>query len=138
MNTNSVSSSHSTAEYIVGSALSAFEQGAGDLRMSPPAVEAFRIQFIRAICEAFDRPNRQNEQRHETAQLLAYADAMGLWAAALATEEGRRVITRQDIHSAAIILRGYMAMISRWCPLKGQASLRASGRQARRQRDRRR
>jgi hypothetical protein len=117
MKKDSVSDSPANAEHIVGVALSAFEQGAGHLKMNPPAVESFRNQLIRTICTAFDRPGWQADWRREKGYLFAYAEAMGLWAAALASEEGRRFITLQDIHSAAVMLRGYTPVIDRWCPL---------------------
>jgi histone H3/H4 len=105
------------AEHIVGAALSAFGQGAGDVRMSPPAIESFRNQFIHKICLALEKPGWQADWRREKAYLLAYAEAMGQRAAELAAEEGRPFITHQDVTFATTKLRGYMPVAGRWCPL---------------------
>ena len=105
------------AEHIVGSALSAFGQGAGNTRMAPPAVESFRKQFIRKIFLALEKPDWHDAWRREKVYLLAYAEAMGRRAAALAADEGRPFITHEDVDSATTKLRGYMPIAGRWCLL---------------------
>ena len=108
--------SPSDAEHIVGAALDAFGHGAGNVRVAPAAIESFRKQFIRKIFLALEEPDWHENWRREKVYLLAYAEAMGRRAAALAAAEGRPFITHQDVDSATTKLRGYMPIAGRWCP----------------------
>jgi hypothetical protein len=117
MKKNSGTGSPVDAEQIVGAALAAFGQGAGDRRMNAPAIESFHNQFIPKICLALERPGWQAAWRREKAYMLAYAEAMGQRAAKAAAEEGRPFITHQDVTFATTKLRGYMPIAGRWCPL---------------------
>ena len=117
MKTKRGAGSPADAEHIVGAALDAFGHGAGHCRVLPPAVESFRRQFIRKISLALEKPGWHDDWRRERVYLLAYAEAMGRRAAALAAAEGRPFITHQDVDSATTTLRGYMPIAGRWCPL---------------------
>lgn len=105
------------AEQIFGAAIVAFGQGAGRVRVEPPAIECFRSQCAEKIHAAIETPNWHADWRREKVYLLAWAEAAGRHAARLAAEDGRTVIVRQDVHGARMKLRGYMPIAGRWCPL---------------------
>lgn len=105
------------ADQIIGAALFAFGQGAGTARMIPPAVESFRGQFSPKVSMAVECPGWRAAWQREQRYVLAYAEAMGQRAAALAAEAGRPFITHQDVSVAVERLRGYMPIAGRWCPL---------------------
>lgn len=109
--------SPAAAEQIIGAALAAFGQGAGQIGMNPTAVESFRQQFIPKICSALEQPDWHEDWQREQVYLLAFAAAMGARARILAAEDRRSEITAQDIHAATMKLRGYMPIAGRWCPL---------------------
>jgi hypothetical protein len=109
--------SFADAEEIVGAALAAFGQAAGQIRMNPTAIESFRQQFIQKIWSALEQPDWREDWQREQVYLLAFAAAMGARARVLAAEDRRSEITPQDIHTATTKLRGYMPIASRWCPM---------------------
>jgi hypothetical protein len=104
------------AEHIVGTALTAFRQGAGRIGTSAAAIEALREQFIHKIWSALEQPDWHEDWQREQAYLRACAVAMGARARVLATDDRRREIAPQDIEGARIKLRGYMPIAGRWWP----------------------
>ena len=101
---------------IVGAALFALGQGAGGVCINLPAVQSFRTQLTGKVRSAIEEPNWQANWQREKAYVLAHAEAMGERAARLAAEDGRAVITQQDIETAIIKVRGRMPVAGRWCP----------------------
>jgi histone H3/H4 len=110
-------SSSEDAQTIVDTALFSVTRGAGRARMDMSATESVREQFLRKIRPALQKADWRSDWQREKGYLRAYAEAMGRRAATLAAEDGRAVITRQDIEAAAVKMRGYMPIAGRWCPL---------------------
>jgi hypothetical protein len=104
------------AQTIIDIALFAVARGASDARIDLLATESVHDQFLPKIRAALEKPDWHADWRREKVYLLAYAEALGRRAAMLAAEDGRTVITRQDIDAAAIKMRGYMPIAGRWCP----------------------
>jgi hypothetical protein len=101
---------------VLDTAVSAVTQGAGPVRLDPPATEAVHEQFLPKVRSALEQADWQDAWQREQVYLHAYAREMGGRAAMLAAEERRTVVTRQDIEAAAVKMRGYMPIASRWCP----------------------
>ena len=104
------------AQNIMGTALFALGKGAKGTGITLPAVETFRSQFIGKIRSALQDPDWPDHWRQEQVYLLAHAEAMGRRAALLAADEGRTVITQQDIEAARMKVRGHLPIAGRWCP----------------------
>lgn len=97
--------------------MAAFGQGARSLVVAPPAVETLRRQFIPQISSALRSLGWREDWQRERVYVVAYAEALGQRAKALAAEDRRAVIMPQDVDTATIKLRGYMPIAARWCPL---------------------
>jgi hypothetical protein len=108
--------SSADAQTIIDTALSAVARGASGVRIDLPATESVHEKFLPKIYCALEKPDWHADWEREHVYLLAYAEAMGRRAARLAAEDGRTVITRQDIDAASIKMRGYMPIAGRWCP----------------------
>jgi len=104
------------ARTILNAAVSAVAHGAAGARLDPPAAEAVKEQFLRKVRSALEQADWQDAWQREQVYLHAYAREMGGRAAMLATEDRRTVVIRQDIEAAAVKMRGYMPIASRWCP----------------------
>jgi hypothetical protein len=102
---------------IIGAALFALGHGAKGVWINLPAIQSFRSQFTDKVRSALDHPNWQSNWQKEKVYMLAHAEAMGQRAARLAAEDGRAFITKQDIETAMLKVRGRMPVAGRWCPM---------------------
>lgn len=105
------------AEKIIDAALFAVARGARGVQLDPTAIESVRDQFLHKIRQALEESNWQAAWQRERVYMRAYAEKMGRYAAMLAAQDRRQVVTRQDIDGAALKMRGYMPIAGRWCPL---------------------
>jgi hypothetical protein len=105
------------AEQIVCAAVTAFGKGARSMAVAAPAVESVRRKFIPKISSALESPEWHAHWQREQVYLMAYAEALGQRARALAAEDRRTVIMPADIDEATTRLRGYMPIAGRWCPV---------------------
>lgn len=105
------------AESIVGAALFGLGRGARNVWISLPATDHFRRQFSDRICVALEEPDWHAKWCQEKVYVLAHTAAMGQRAARLAAADGRTVITKQDIETAMMKVRGHLPVAGRWCPL---------------------
>ena len=76
-----------------------------------------RRKFIPKVSSALESPDWRADWRREQVYLLAYAEALGERAKAVAADDRRRIIMPADIDAATTKLRGYMPIAGRWCPI---------------------
>ena len=104
------------AEQIVCAAVSAFGKGTKSMAVAAPTVESVRGKFIPKISSALEGPDWHADWQREQGYLVAYAEALGQHAKALAAEDRRKIIMPADIDAATIKLLGYLPIAGRWCP----------------------
>lgn len=102
---------------IIGAALFALGSGARSAWIDLPAIESFRSRFREQIRTAVQDADWRSNWREEEAYLLAQVVNVGRRAARFAAEEGRALITKQDLELAMTKVRGQLPIAGRWCPV---------------------
>lgn len=102
---------------IIGAALFALGSGARGVWIDLAAIESFRNRFKAQVLGAVGDADWRSNWREEEGYLLAQVVYVGRIAAQFAVEEGRALITKQDLELALTKARGQMPIAGRWCPV---------------------
>jgi hypothetical protein len=106
------------AERRVGQALVALGQGAGVIRVSRGAVDAFRERYLEPVARQVnaDWSEGCDRWREEGPNVLDRVRTQGRLAAQFAIEEGAMAVERRHLVAAVERVEGYH--LGRWCPAR--------------------